>query len=82
MAKQSGGIGGNHSYGSGRVLDVGLGSSAVLFPSCLGVETNKTPFMCGKTHFQLASPPLLPRGGLAGELTDGYLTQLQSSFGC
>lgn len=69
--KQSAGLGGNHSYGPGMVLGVALASSRGLFLYCAGVQVNKTPSMWGETHFHLAFPPMLPRGGLDGVLTVG-----------
>ena len=56
----------------------GVGCGYGLYP--VQVLRQIRHLMWQKTHFQPASPPLPPRGGLGGELTGGYVTQLQSSL--
>lgn len=59
-----------------------VGCRSGLFLSCTGVQINRVPSVWGRTHFHLAFPSLLAKGGLGGGFMGGYLTQLLLTFSC
>lgn len=58
---------------------MGLGSSTDLFLSCAGVQINRVPSVWEGTHFYLAFPSLLSRGGLGGDFRGESLTDFLPS---